>query len=122
MKRKDKLKRISLRICLLTSDTTAFEDDSGVIIDRPVVEELILGEHLHPDDFCQLLAFAVEYLCLEPLVHAMFGPFSVCVEIEIPVIDARNLYSITVKLDGICRSAAVRVTLLVLENDEEYVR
>ena len=122
MKKERQLKGVIFCIVHLSSYTAAFEYYAGVIIYGTIIEEFILWVHLHPDDFCQLLALAVEHLCLEPLVHAVPGPFSVRIEIEIPVIDAWNLYGVTVQLDGIGRSAAVRVTILVLENDEEYVR
>ena len=120
--REIELEGVCLCIGLLALDTTAFENYSRVIIDRPVVEEVIFWMHQHPDDLGKLLTLAMEHLCLEPFIHAVLGPFGVRIEIEIPVIDAWNLYGVTVQLNRVCRCAAVRVTLLVLENDEEYVR
>lgn len=122
MHREIELEGVCLCIGLFSLDTTAFENYSRVIIGRPVIEEVILWKHQHPHDLGKLLTLAMKHLSLESFIHAVFGPFDVRIEIEIPVIDAWNLYGVTVQLYRVCRCAAVRVTLLVLENDEEYVR
>jgi hypothetical protein len=64
----------------------------------------------------------VEHLCLEPLVHAVLGPLCICIEVEIPVVDSRYMNAITIKLNHIHMVAAICVSLLVLDYDEERVR
>ena len=64
----------------------------------------------------------MEHLSLESLVHAVLGPFSICVEVKVPVIDSRHMNAISVQLNHIQMIAAVRVALLIFQHDKERIR
>ncbi len=64
----------------------------------------------------------MKHLGLESLIHAMLSVFCIGVEVEIPVIDSRDMNAIPVKFNHVQMIAAVFVTFLVLDNDEERVR
>ena len=64
----------------------------------------------------------MEHLRLEPWIHAVLGPLCVGVEIQIPIVYSRNVYAIPVKLNHIHMVAAIRIAILVLDDDEERIR
>ena len=102
-------------------DAAALHDDATVVIHGSVIEQYILRVHLCSQYLCQLLALAVEHLGLEPLVHAVHGPLCVCVEVKVPIIDAGNMYAISVQFNHIQVVTTVLVALLILDDDEERI-
>ena len=63
----------------------------------------------------------MKHLRLEPLVHTMLCPLCISIEVEIPIIDTRNMNTIPVQLNHIQMIAAVIIAVLVLDYDEERV-
>ena len=64
----------------------------------------------------------MKHLGLETEIHAVLGVLSIGVEVQIPIIDARHMNAIPVQLNHIQMIAAIRVALLVLDYDEEWIR
>lgn len=62
-------------------DAAALYDHSAVVVGRPVVKEDVVRVHMGPKDLCEFLALAVEHLCLESLVHAVFRILGVGIEV-----------------------------------------
>ena len=62
-------------------DAAALYDHSAVVVGRSVVKEDVVRVHMGPEYLCELLAFAMEHLGLEPFVHAVFRVLGVGVEI-----------------------------------------
>ena len=50
------------------------------------------------------------------------GPFCIGVEVQIPVVYARYMDAVSVEFYHVHMVAAVAVSLLVLEHDEEHIR
>ena len=102
-------------------DTAAFHHHSAVIVLRTVIEKNVLRVHLCTEDFSQFFSLAMEHLGLEPFIHAVFGPFCVGIEVEIPVVDSRNMYTISIQLNHVHMIAAVLVAFLICDDDEERI-
>ena len=64
----------------------------------------------------------MKHLSLESLIHAVLGIFCIGVEVEIPVIDSRDMNAIPVQFNHVQMIAAVFIAFLILDNDEERVR
>ena len=77
--------------------------------------------HHGPYAFCNLFALHVKLSCLESRIHPVLVPLRVGVEIELPVIYARNMDAVAVKLDHVHMIAAIRITVLVFKHGEEYI-
>ena len=64
---------------------------------------------------------AMEHPSLEPLVHAMLGPFSIGIEVKVPVIDSRHMNAISVQLNHVQMIAAIRIAFLVLDDYKKRI-
>jgi hypothetical protein len=63
----------------------------------------------------------MEHLTLEALVHAVLGPFSIGVEVKVPVIDSRHMNAISVQLNHVQMITAVRIAFLVLDDYKKRI-
>lgn len=64
----------------------------------------------------------MKHLGLEPLIHAVLCPFRISIEIQIPIIDSRNMHAISIQLNHVHMIAAVSVAVLIFYNNEEWIR